>query len=74
MRSWKIQDGIFFAGMTIVGDKYLGNHIFTTGGLYNANLLKDITVTRKLIHTLEHKVDTMHYCYSGFEKVELASL
>jgi hypothetical protein len=56
MRTRKIQDGMFFAGMTIVGDKYLGDHIFSTGELHTTSLLKYMNFSREFVHNLNIKL------------------
>ncbi|MCK4587315.1 MAG: glutathione synthase, partial [Gammaproteobacteria bacterium] len=51
-----IQDGMFFVGMDIVGDKLMEINVFSPGGIHKANKLEDVNFTKEVIHSLEHKV------------------
>lgn len=69
-----IQDGMFFVGMDIVGDKLMEINVFSPGGIHSANQLEDVNFTSEVIHALEHKVDAMHRYHRNFDNVELATL
>jgi glutathione synthase len=69
-----IQDGMFFVGMDIVGDKLMEINVFSPGGIDNASKLEGVNFTREVIHSLEHKVEAMHRYHRNFDNVELATL
>lgn len=69
-----IQDGMFFVGMDIVGNKLMEINVFSPGGIDSANQLEDVNFSKEVIHSLEHKVDAMHRYHCNFDNVELATL
>ncbi len=50
------QDGIFFAGLDIVGDKIMEINIQTPGGLDNAEALEGVPFRHKIVEAIERKV------------------
>lgn len=69
-----IQDGMFFVGMDIVGDKLMEINVFSPGGLYGAGHLEGVNFAREVIQALEHKVEALQQYHRNFDNVELASL
>lgn len=69
-----IQDGMFFVGMDIVGDKLMEINVFSPGGLNSLSQLEDRNFSREMILALEHKVDAMQGYNHDFDNVELATL
>ena len=54
-----VQDGMFFVGLDIVGDKVLEVNVFNPGGLFNAEKLEGVDFTTPIIEALERKVAYM---------------
>ena len=54
-----LQDGMFFVGMDIVGDKLMEINVFSPGGIDNASQLEGVNFAREVIHALEQKVDVL---------------
>lgn len=69
-----IQDGMFFVGIDIVGNKLMEINVFSPGGLHSLSQLEDRNFARELILALEHKVDAMQRYNRNFNNVELATL
>lgn len=69
-----VQDGMFFVGMDIVGDKLMEINVFSPGGIDNASQLEGVNFAREVIHALEHKVDVLQRYHRNFDNVELATL
>lgn len=51
-----IEDGIFFAGLDIVGDKLMEINVFSPGGLIGASHLQETNFAVSIIEALERKV------------------
>jgi len=69
-----VHDGIFFAGLDIIGDKLTEINLFSPGGLYSAQKLEERNFAREMIHALEKKVESLHRHHRDFDNVELATL
>lgn len=69
-----VQDGMFFVGLDIVGDKLMEINVFSPGGLGSARLFEKVNFARGVIHALERKVDYMKYYNRNFGNVEMATL
>ena len=54
-----VQDGMFFVGLDIVGDKVLEVNVFNPGGLFNAEKLEGVDFTTPIVEALERKVAYM---------------
>ena len=55
-----IEDGIFFAGLDIVGDKIMEINIFSPGGIDSASKLQHCNFSHEIIRALERKVEYKH--------------
>jgi glutathione synthase len=69
-----VQDGMFFVGLDIVGDKLMDIKVFSPGGLGNAQKLEGVNFSLAVIEALERKVDYMQYYRRKFDNVEMATL
>lgn len=69
-----IQDGMFFVGLDIVGNKLMEINTFSPGGLHEAMRLEGIPFCREIIHILERKFDYLQKHKQGFNNVEIATL
>ena len=69
-----IQDGMFFVGMDIVGDKLIEINVFSPGGLDSTEKLEGVSFCREVIHALEHKVEYRLQNQQGFNNIEIATL
>lgn len=54
-----VQDGMFFVGLDIVGDKVLEVNVFNPGGLHNAEKMEGVDFTTPVIEAIERKVNYM---------------
>lgn len=52
-----IEDGIFLAGLDIVGDKIMEINVFSPGALYGASEVSGVNFMAPVIAALEHKVE-----------------
>ncbi len=64
------QDGMFLAGLDIVGDKLMEINVFSPGGLNSANRLEERNFAREVIHALERKVAGLQRCHCSFDNWE----
>jgi glutathione synthase len=69
-----VQDGMFFVGLDIVGDKLLEINVFTPGGLGKAQELEEVNFTYPLIRAIERKVKYMNFYRRKFDNAEMATL
>ena len=69
-----VQDGMFFVGLDIVGDKLMEINVFSPGGLGSAGDFENVNFSRGVIESLERKVDYMKYYRRNFDNVEMATL
>lgn len=69
-----VQDGIFFAGIDIVGNKLLEVNVFSPGGLRSSEKFEGVKFTEAIIEALEKKVHYMKYYHRNFDNVELNTL
>ena len=69
-----IQDGIFFAGMDIVGNKLLEVNVFSPGGLHSSEKFTGMDFTAAIIDALEKKVHYMQYYHRNFDNTEMNTL
>lgn len=69
-----IEDGMFFVGIDIVGDKVLELNVFSPGGLYSAVKFEGVNFHAAVIEALERKVDYVKNYPLDFDNVKLATL
>ncbi|MEE8589352.1 MAG: glutathione synthetase [Sulfurimonadaceae bacterium] len=69
-----VQDGIFFAGIDIVGNKLLEVNMFSPGGLKSSEKFEGVDFTGAIIEALEKKVHYMKYYHRNFDNVEMNTL
>jgi glutathione synthase len=69
-----VQDGIFFAGIDIVGNKLLEVNVFSPGGLRSTEAFTGVNFTVAIIEALEKKVRYMKYYQRNFDNVEMNTL
>ena len=69
-----VQDGMFFVGLDIVGDKLMEINVFSPGGLGSARMFENVNFSRGVIEALERKVDYMKYYRRNFDNEEMATL
>jgi len=69
-----VQDGMFLAGLDIVGDKLMEINVFSPGGLGSAQKFTKVNFSRYVIEALERKVQYMQYYGRNFDNVDLCTL
>jgi glutathione synthase len=69
-----IQDGMFFVGLDIVGDKLMEINVQSPGGLNSVELLEGKSFVKAIVHALERKVAYVHEHDGVFDNVTLATL
>jgi glutathione synthase len=69
-----VQDGMFLAGLDIVGDKLMEINVFSPGGLGSAQKFTKINFNRYVISALERKVGYMRAYGRNFDNVDLCTL
>jgi glutathione synthase len=74
LRPKLIQDGMFFVGLDIVGDKLMEVNVFSPGGLYSASQLAGVDFVGVLIDALERKIAFRRLYPGAFSNTELATL
>lgn len=52
-----VQDGIFFAGLDIIGDKIMEINVLSPGGIHSAEALEHAPFAKKMIESIEAKLD-----------------
>jgi glutathione synthase len=69
-----VQDGMFFIGLDIVGDKLMEINVFSPGGLESTQQLVGQNFVSELVQALEHKVESLHRYHRNLNNIELATL
>jgi len=69
-----IEDGIFFAGLDIVGDKIMEINVFSPGALYGASQMTGVNFMEAVIASLECKVEFRNQHSRDLSNSELAVL
>ena len=69
-----VQDGMFFVGLDIVGDKLMEINVFSPGGLGSAQKFTKINFNRYVIGALERKVGYMRSYGRNFDNVDMCTL
>lgn len=67
------QDGIFFAGMDIVGDKIMEINVQSPGGLQSAEKFEEAPFTSEIIQSIERKVAHRMQHPDSVNNIELAT-
>lgn len=68
------RDGIFFAGLDIVGDKVVEINCISTGGLNATSVLEEVDFPRAVIRLLERKVEIRRHHGPHIGNLELATM
>ncbi len=69
-----VQDGMFFVGLDIVGNKLMEINVFSPGGLGSAQKFEDVNFSLAVLEALEGKVQYMKHYSRNFDNVDLATL
>lgn len=69
-----VKDGIFFAGLDIVGDKLVEINTISAGGLNIAGKLQDTDFGTPVIEAVERKVFYKHHYGEHIRNIEIATL
>jgi glutathione synthase len=69
-----VQDGMFFVGLDIVGDKLMEINVFSPGGLGSARKFTKVNYARTVIEALERKVGYMSFYGRNFDNVDMCTL
>ncbi len=69
-----VQDGMFFVGLDIVGDKLMEINVFSPGGLGSAQKFTSINFTRYVIDAIARKVQYMEFYGRNFDNEDLCTL
>ena len=69
-----VQDGMFLAGLDIVGDKLMEINVFSPGGLGNAQRCTKVNFNRYVIEALEQKAEYMQYYGRNFDNVAMCTM
>lgn len=69
-----IQDGMFFVGLDIVGDKILEINVFSPGGLGNAQKMEGVDFSIPVIEAIERKVGYLNDYNKRFNMHYLTTL
>jgi glutathione synthase len=69
-----VQDGMFLAGLDVVGDKLMEINVFSPGGLGSAQKFTKINFNKYVIEALERKVEYMKFYGRNFDNVDMCTL
>jgi glutathione synthase len=69
-----VQDGMFFVGLDIVGDKLMEINVFSTGGIGVAEGLTEVNFCDYIIADIERKIQSRSYYGPRLTNVQLATL
>lgn len=69
-----VEDGMFLAGLDIVGGKLMEINVFSPGGLGSAQSFEGVNFTHAVITALERKVQYMGYYRRDFNNIDMATL
>jgi glutathione synthase len=69
-----VEDGMFLAGLDIVGDKLMEINVFSPGGLGSAQTFEGVNFSHAVLDSLERKVKYMGYYKRNFNNVDMAML
>jgi glutathione synthase len=74
LRPKLVQDGMFFVGLDIVGDKLMEVNVFSPGGLYSAGQLAGADFIGVILNDLERKLAYRRNYPGVFSNAELATM
>lgn len=74
VRPQLLNDGMFFVGLDIVGNKLMEINVFSPGGLESASAFTGIKFSQLIIHDLERKIEHRNNTDRYFSNKELAVL
>jgi glutathione synthase len=74
VRARLVEDGMFFVGLDIVGDKLLEINVFSPGGLGSAQMFEKVNFNEAVVDAMERKVEYVKSCRRDFSNVALATL
>jgi glutathione synthase len=69
-----VQDGMFLAGLDIVGNKLMEINVFSPGGLGSAQQFEKVNFCASVVHSLENKVQYMQFYGRNFDNVDMCTL
>lgn len=69
-----VEDGMFFVGLDIVGNKLMEINVFSPGGLGSAAKLEGVDFTRPVIEAMERKVAYRKWARGRIDNRRLATL
>ena len=69
-----VADGMFMAGLDIVGDKLMEINVFSPGGLGSAQSFEGVNFSTAVVEALECKVQYMGFYQRNFNNVDMATL
>jgi glutathione synthase len=69
-----VQDGMFLAGLDVVGEKLMEINVFSPGGLGSAQKFEKVNFCRYVIEALERKAQYMAFYGRNFNNVDLCTL
>lgn len=69
-----VADGMFLAGLDIVGSKLMEINVFSPGGLGNAQRIEKVDFTQAVLEALIRKVQYGKYYGRNFDNVHMATL
>lgn len=69
-----VQDGMFFVGLDIVGNKLMEINVFSPGGLGSAQTFEKVNFCTPVLDALERKVTYMQFYKRNFNNEEMAIL
>lgn len=69
-----VQDGMFFVGLDIVGDKLMEINVFSPGGLGSSQQFTKIDFAQHVIEAIEQKAQHVKYYGRNFNNCEMATL
>ena len=69
-----VEDGMFFVGLDIAGDKLIEINVFSPGGIWGASRLEGVNFADPVIDALERKTKYMQYYHRHINNEEIAVL
>jgi glutathione synthase len=69
-----VQDGMFFVGLDIVGDKLMEINVFSPGGLGSAQQFEKVNFATHVIEAIERKVHYVRYYGRNFDNIDMCTL
>jgi glutathione synthase len=69
-----VQDGMFFVGLDMVGDKLMEINVFSPGGLGSAQRMEGVNFNNAVIDALERKASYSAFYRRQFDNLHMATL